>query len=150
MKEDILDKAVSAVQSQGPGPASVEAAVQRVGDRLAGGVAESPLVDEAPAFLRGCADVQSLVPAFVAGRLSPARALLVEDHARSCVPCRRVLKAVRSGQPVEAPAAPAASLVIQASASTGGVEANRGAASGCQGGPHGLPGIQGNHAGRCR
>ena len=70
MKEDILDKAVSAVQSQDPGPASVEAAVQRVGDRLAGGVAESPLVDEAPAVLRGCADVQSLVPAFVAGRLS--------------------------------------------------------------------------------
>ncbi|MBI5440020.1 MAG: zf-HC2 domain-containing protein, partial [Deltaproteobacteria bacterium] len=107
MKNDILDKAVAAVQNHEPDPAAVDAAVQRVGDAITSPVASSPL-DETPLVLRGCADIQALVPAFVAGKLAPARALLVEDHTRSCVPCRRALKAVRSGLPVDAPAAAAA------------------------------------------
>jgi hypothetical protein len=101
MRNDILDTAVTAVQSQEPDPAAVDSAVQRVGDALTSPAASSP-VDETPLVFRGCADIQALVPAFVAGRLSPARALLVEDHTRSCVPCRRALKAVRSGEPVNA------------------------------------------------
>ncbi len=104
MKNDILDKAVAAVQNQEPDPGAVDAAIHRVGDAMASPAASSP-VDETPLVLRGCADIQALVPAFVAGQLSPARALLVEDHTRSCVPCRRALKAVRSGRPVTAPAA---------------------------------------------
>jgi hypothetical protein len=104
MKNDILDQAVAAVQNQEPDPAVVDAAIHRVGDAMASPAASSP-VDETPLVLRGCADIQSLVPAFVAGKLSPARALLVEDHTRSCVPCRRALKAVRSGLPLTAPAA---------------------------------------------
>ncbi len=104
MKNDILDQAVTAVQNQEPDPGAVDAAVQRVGDALTSPAAASP-VDETPLVFRGCADIQALVPAFVAGRLSPARTLLVEDHTRSCVPCRRALKAARSGQPVNAPAA---------------------------------------------
>ncbi len=106
MKNDILDKAVAAVQSQEPDPSAVDAAVRRAAEAIASPAAPVP-VDEEPFVLRGCADIQSLVPAFVAGRLSPARALLVEDHTRSCVPCRRVLKAVRSGEPLGAPAADA-------------------------------------------
>ena len=103
MKNDILDKAVEAVQNQEPDPGAVDAAIHRVGVAIASPVASSP-VDETPLVLRGCADIQALVPAFVAGRLSPARALLVEDHTRSCVPCRRALKSVRSGLPMNAPA----------------------------------------------
>ena len=107
MKNDILDQAVTAVQNQEPDPAAVDAAIRRVGDAIASPAASSP-VDDTPLVLRGCADIQALVPAFVAGRLSPARALLVEDHTRSCVPCRRALKAVRSGLPVNVPAVAAA------------------------------------------
>lgn len=103
MKNDILDQAVVAVQNQEPDPASVDAAIHRVGDAMASPAAAAP-VDETPLVLRGCADIQALVPAFVGGQLSPARALLVEDHTRSCVPCRRALKAVRSGLPMNAPA----------------------------------------------
>ena len=103
MKNDILDQAVTAVQNQEPDPSAVDAAIHRVGVAMASPVAASP-VDESPLVLRGCADIQALVPAFVAGRLSPARALLVEDHTRSCVPCRRALKAVRSGLPMNASA----------------------------------------------
>jgi len=103
MKKDILDKAVAAVQSQDPDPGAVDAAVRRVGDAISSPAASSP-VDDTPLVLRGCPDIQALVPAFVAGRLSPARALLVDDHTRSCVPCRRALKAARSGQPPSVPA----------------------------------------------
>lgn len=114
MKNDILDKAVAAVQSQEPDPGAVDAAIHRVGGAMASPAAASP-VDETPLVLRGCADIQALVPAFVGGQLSPARALLVEDHTRSCVPCRRALKAVRSGLPMIAPAAADAVSVRQRS-----------------------------------
>jgi ferric-dicitrate binding protein FerR (iron transport regulator) len=105
MREDVLEKAVAAVRNQAPDPEAVESAVRRVADRIASGDAGAAPVDETPVVLRGCADIQALVPAFVAGRLSTARALLVEDHTRSCVPCRRVLKAARSGVPITAPPA---------------------------------------------
>lgn len=107
MRDDILDKAVEAVRTQEPDPAAVGAALDRASGALAGLAVSAPAVD-APAVFRSCADLQALLPAFVAGSLSPARALLVEDHTRSCVPCRRALKATRSGESLEAPAAPAA------------------------------------------
>ncbi len=112
MKNDILDQAVAAVRNQEPDSSAVDAAIHRVGEAMTSPVASSP-VDETPLVLRSCADIQSLLPAFVAGRLSPARALLVEDHTRSCVPCRRALKAVRSGLPVTAPAVAGAVSVRQ-------------------------------------
>lgn len=107
MREDIVDKAVEAARTHEPDPAAVDAALGRVGASVAAPAAPA-VVDAAPAVFRSCADLQALLPAFVAGSLSPARALLVEDHTRSCVPCRRALKNVRAGAPAESPAAPAA------------------------------------------
>src|SRR4051794_40160051 len=43
--------------------------------------------------IRGCEDFQSLMPAFVEGKLSNARKLLLEDHANECIPCRQELRA---------------------------------------------------------
>jgi len=48
--------------------------------------------------LRSCADVQALLPAFIAGELGEAKALLVGDHTRECVPCRRALLELRNGE----------------------------------------------------
>ena len=46
--------------------------------------------------IRGCEDFQSLIPAYLDGKLSTARTLLLEDHSNECIPCRQELKAQRS------------------------------------------------------
>lgn len=104
MRDDIVEKAVEAARTQEPDPAAVEAALGRVGSALATPVSTAE-ADGAPVVFRSCADLQALLPDFVAGRLPASRALLVDDHTRSCVPCRRALKTVRAGGPAEAPAA---------------------------------------------
>ncbi|MEA2691050.1 MAG: hypothetical protein QOJ16_437 [Acidobacteriota bacterium] len=110
-----LDQAVDAVVADNPDPAVVEAAAARVWQRLSqDGAAHrletTPATAAAPhAFtgpVKGCEDFQSLIPAYLAGTLPPARALLVEDHTRSCIACRRALRDARSGEvaPATAPA----------------------------------------------
>ena len=44
----------------------------------------------------GCADFQSLIPAYLDGKLSTGRTLLFKDHTNECIPCRRALKAQRA------------------------------------------------------
>src|SRR6185295_12351874 len=105
--EDLLDEAIAQVANEPIDPQQVEAAAARVWARLQ--VAEAPapapaMAAAAPAAgsLHGCEDFQSLIPAYLRGELSPARALLVEDHTRSCVPCRRALREAREGHRVAA------------------------------------------------
>src|SRR6185295_9714855 len=114
--EDLLDEAIAQVANEPIEPQQVEAAAARVWARLAqGGAAEAAtpaipaMAAAAPAAgsLHGCEDFQSLIPAYLREELSPARALLVEDHTRSCVPCRRALREAREGHKVVA-ARPAA------------------------------------------
>jgi len=105
--DDLLDEAVSQVAGEPIDPQQVEAAANRVWSRLSQeGAAMSgsaPAAQAAPAVgsLHGCDDFRSLIPAYVRGELAPARALLVEDHTRSCVPCRRSLREAREGRVAE-------------------------------------------------
>ncbi len=46
--------------------------------------------------IHGCEDFQSLMPAYLDGKLSTARKLLLEDHSNECIPCRQELKAQRT------------------------------------------------------
>ena len=100
---DLLDQAVHQVADEPIDPRQVEAAAARVWAKLsreaAAGApaAEPPAAAPAAGSLHGCDDFQSLIPAYLRGELSPARALLLEDHTRSCVPCRRALREAREG-----------------------------------------------------
>ena len=97
--EDLLDEAVAQVANEPIDPQQVEAAASRVWARLQQDDAGAHAAATASAgpvpvagSLHGCEDFRSLIPAYLRGELSPARALLVEDHTRSCVPCRRALR----------------------------------------------------------
>lgn len=46
--------------------------------------------------IHGCDDFQSLMPAYLDGKLSTARKLLLEDHSNECIPCRQELKAQKA------------------------------------------------------
>jgi ferric-dicitrate binding protein FerR (iron transport regulator) len=89
-----LDQAMSDIRNQPVDDAVVEAAAARVWARLTGG----------SDHISDCAAFQALIPDYRAGRLSQARATLLQDHLHECVACRRVYE----GRVVSMPAAPAA------------------------------------------
>ena len=116
-KNDALDEAVSEISGEAIDPRQVEEAAARVWQRLtleaSGGAPVASAAEELSArtsHLGGCEDFQALIPAYLRGELSPARALLVEDHTRGCVPCRRALREAREGRKASAvPVAPSRS-----------------------------------------
>jgi hypothetical protein len=93
-----LDQAMSDIRNQTVDNAVVEAAAARVWARIA--AAGSSLPSE---HISGCAGFQSLIPDYRAGRLTDARATLLQDHLHECVACRRVYE----GRVVSMPAAKA-------------------------------------------
>lgn len=116
--DKLLDEAIAQVVSETPDPRQVEEAASRVWARLASGAvaashapAEAPraqAADPASGSLHTCEDFQALIPASLRGELGPARALLVEDHTRSCIPCRRALMQAREGRTAVTSVRPAA------------------------------------------
>ncbi len=106
--EDILDRAVDEVTGEPVDPTVVEAAAARVWERLSQGApvhkmesaavsAPHAVASEIHSF-EGCEDFQAAIPAYVRGELAPAKAMLLEDHTRTCIPCRRALREAREGQ----------------------------------------------------
>ncbi len=91
---DSIDRAAAEIRAQKIDDATARRITDKVGERLGIG-------RESHRPLSSCADFQAEIPAFVAGSLPEARALLVGDHTRECVPCRRVLMEARgSATPV--------------------------------------------------
>lgn len=91
-----LNEIVTDIRQETLDERAVEQASQRVWARVAehlqsSEMAASPNVER----IRSCADFQALVPAYLAGTLSEARALLLKDHVHECVACRHALEAVR-------------------------------------------------------
>jgi len=112
-KNDDLERGLAEISGEDIDPRQVEEAAARVWARLtleaSGNAPAAPAVAETSAAhtsLKSCEDFQALTPAYLRGELSPARALLVEDHTRGCIPCRRALREAREGR--KAVAAPAA------------------------------------------
>jgi len=80
--DPLLEQAIAEIRGEALDPALIEAAAGRVQQRLA-----------QHATLHTCADFQALIPDYRAGKLSPARTLLLQDHTHECVACYRALKA---------------------------------------------------------
>ena len=113
--ENILDKVTDRIRQDEVDREVMNNAAERVWSRLSAEMsAESApvmLPSTAVEEIRGCTDFQSLIPAYLMGELSGARALLLEDHTQECIPCRKAMKAARSGASVEAkPAARVAEI----------------------------------------
>jgi hypothetical protein len=94
MKQHELDRAIAAVREQEPEEKVVYDAAGRVFSRLF----ETSFLRAPVETIRGCSDFQALIPAYVIRALTPARALLLEDHTRECVECRRTLQQARGGK----------------------------------------------------
>ncbi|HKC65402.1 MAG TPA: FecR domain-containing protein, partial [Pyrinomonadaceae bacterium] len=102
--DEVLDRVAAGIRSEEMSAEVVRSAADRVWARLSTEsvieLPETKTVDE----IRGCADFQALIPAYLRKELSEARALLLEDHTRECIPCRKALKAARSGDAQAVPA----------------------------------------------
>ena len=93
----ILDDATAEIRSEKLDAAVVAGAAQRVWTRMSGEQAAADAGVTPVDHIRNCQDFQSLIPTYLQGQLSSARTMLLEDHTRECVPCRKALKEARSG-----------------------------------------------------
>jgi FecR protein/Putative zinc-finger len=96
-----FDRIMDAVRDDVPDPQTVRDAAARVRSRLEAEASEAAIgeadLSSSVEHLDSCADFQAVMPAYRSSRLSEARRLLVEDHLRSCVACRRVFREVTQG-----------------------------------------------------
>ncbi|HSL82786.1 MAG TPA: FecR domain-containing protein, partial [Thermoanaerobaculia bacterium] len=114
----LIERGADEIRRDVPDDIACEEAAARVWARLSDRLPAVP--GEAAAgrpidTLRSCDDVRLLLPAYVAGELPEAKALLLQDHTRECLPCRRALMAAREGRPTPAPAPAAWSAKEEAS-----------------------------------
>jgi len=91
-----LDGVLESIRNEQPSRAEIDDAAERTRHLLgiAGGPAGSAV------HIESCAGFQALIPAYLAGELPRETALLLEDHSRECIPCRRALIAARTPRAV--------------------------------------------------
>ncbi|HUQ94013.1 MAG TPA: FecR domain-containing protein [Bryobacteraceae bacterium] len=83
-----FDQLLNQIQDENPGSADAAARVrQKLFGPRTSGVGQ----------IRGCGDFHSLIPSYLQRTLSDGRRMLLEDHVRECVACRKALEAERSG-----------------------------------------------------
>ena len=93
--DTILDQVASGIRNEEPERSVAEQASERVWMRLTEAEAEIDAPKDVGVSISGCPDFQSLIPAYLRGELTEARALLLKDHTHECIPCRRALKQAR-------------------------------------------------------
>ena len=94
--EEILNKVTAEIRNEKADPAVVSAAADRVWARVSAAAGETEVQMPTIDHIEGCDDFQSLIPAYLAGKLSEARSLLLVDHTHECIPCRKAMKDARS------------------------------------------------------
>ena len=79
----IIDQVTAGIRAEQVDDATVSDAAERVWAQLSKEAATSAKMEAAPADrIEGCADFQTLIPAYLGGKLSEARSLLLVDHTR--------------------------------------------------------------------
>jgi hypothetical protein len=94
--EEILDKVTAEIRNEKVNPAAVSAAADRVWARVSAAAGETEFQMPAADRIESCADYQSLIPAYLAGKLSEGRSLLLVDHTHECIPCRKAMNEARA------------------------------------------------------
>ena len=100
--EEILNEVTDAIRHEDANPAVMSAAADRVRARVSAAAGEADFQLPAVERIEGCADFQSLIPAYLAGKLSEARSLLLVDHTHECIPCRKAMNEARARRTVVA------------------------------------------------
>ena len=97
--DNILDQVTAGIRAEQVDEAMVSEATERVWAELSAEVSTSAKMEAVPADrIEGCADFQTLIPAYLGGKLSEARSLLLVDHTHECIPCRKALKQARESR----------------------------------------------------
>ena len=99
-ENQILDKVTAEIRNEKVDPAAVSGAAERVWARVSAAAGETEFQLPTVGQIEGCKDFQSLIPAYLAGKLSEARSLLLVDHTHECIPCRRAMNEARSKRSV--------------------------------------------------
>jgi hypothetical protein len=118
--DEILDRSTEAIRTQQVESSEVKTAGDRVWARISAertAAAEATMAESE--HINGCDDFQSLIPAYLRGNLTSARALLLEDHTHECVPCRRAVKQARQGKSLAAARRTTLQPASKTSANTG-------------------------------
>ena len=99
--EAIIDRTLETVRREQPDVQATDEAAARVWARIATEAKSATVASTVAApseHINNCGDFQSLIPSYLRRELSPARALLLEDHTQECIPCRKSLKEARTGR----------------------------------------------------
>lgn len=95
--DDVLDHALDRIRTEQPEPAAIDRSARKTWQAMSEFLQDEHSRSPQAIQLRSCEDYTRLIPAFIAGELSEARALLLKDHSRECLPCRKALKAAKTG-----------------------------------------------------
>ena len=95
-EDQILDRVTDEIRNEKIDPVAVSAAADRVWARVSAAAGETEFQLPAVDRIEGCRDFQSLIPAYLGGKLSEARSLLLVDHTHECIPCRKAMNEART------------------------------------------------------
>ena len=97
----LFDQIIEEIKNDPMPEAHMEQARRRTMEKMSQKPSDTALTAADVKSISGCDDFQTLIPAYIKNELSEARMILVGDHTRSCVPCRRHLQAVKELKNVE-------------------------------------------------